>query len=53
MLVFTEKIMEELIIDMAIATLLRTVKNPGKVRRIKAALIKVRDVLIGLDLESR
>jgi hypothetical protein len=44
--------MEELYVSAAIATLLSFIKNPGRRKKLKSALIKVRDVLISYDLEN-
>jgi len=37
--------MEDLIINMAIATILSTIKNPGKKATLKKAFLKVRNAI--------
>lgn len=44
--------MEELLFSMALSVLLATVKNPEKVKKLKGALRKLRDVLITLPLDA-
>lgn len=43
---------EDIVISQALSTLLLVIKNPGKVKKLKAALIKVRDALIALNLDQ-
>jgi len=44
--------MEDLVIAMALTTLLSVVKNPSKVKKLKGALTKLRDALIALNLDN-
>lgn len=37
--------MEDMIINMALSTLLATIKNPDKAAKFKAALLKVRNAI--------
>ena len=43
--------MADLILNMALSVLFATVKSPAAVKRMKAALKKLRDLLDGLPLD--